>query len=716
MEFTQNPWMWDLEVHEAAMAERGKYHGQRLKARDVLRYYAAGERDFRGAILRGCDFRDADLSGADFTRADIRSAWFVNATLRGARFCHAKAGLQRRWWWVQLALVVAIATLSGFLQGFVGYLIAVLLFDFTSTEEIAAGIAGLGIIAIVFWEIARQGFTLKTLGNVAVAVAVAVAGAVAFAGAFAGAGAVTSAVAGTGAGAGAGAFAGAFAGAGAVAGAFAVAFAGAGAGAGAVAFAGAGLLLSIYINRRIRQNDPKFENLRVIGLALTALGGTAFSGADLTAATFAHAHLKSTNFADSRQQPTTLNQVRWHNAEKLNLARLGTSNLQDPRVRTLLTTLNGIDQDLSNTDLRGVNLADAQLHRINLKGTNLNGATLQGVGLQGANLTAAQCIGTDCTAAHLTGACLEAWNIDETTILQDIDCQYVFLKETPNALGGRERLPHNPDKCFEPGDFEKYFQEVLDEVKILIRGGVDPQAFKTAFQALMQQHQITPNNVRGLQRKGADVLMTVAAPPDQPKPEIARTFDTAYEKALPATTAQALLEAERRNKQEFVEFANKSIDRISHVLSNLTINTTAMTHSHNPSITTGDGSVYAGHDVTLTGSTLNLGKISGQVSHQINQLPDAVSSSDQPSLKDLLTQLKAAIDQDTELSDDEKAEALGEVAKLTKAGSNPQVGAMQRIAKRATATLKSITEPLNEASKLASTCQSLLPMIMSLFG
>jgi uncharacterized protein YjbI with pentapeptide repeats len=61
------------------MAERGKYHGQRLKAKEVLRLYAAGERDFRGAILRGCNFRDADLSEADFSGADIRSARFVDA-------------------------------------------------------------------------------------------------------------------------------------------------------------------------------------------------------------------------------------------------------------------------------------------------------------------------------------------------------------------------------------------------------------------------------------------------------------------------------------------------------------------------------------------------------------------------------------------------------------------------------------------------------------
>jgi len=94
-----------------AMGEQGNYHGQRLKAQDVLRLYAAGERDFRGTILRGCNFRNADLSGADFSGADICSARFVEATLRGAKFCRAQAGLQRRWWLGQMALVIVIAVL-----------------------------------------------------------------------------------------------------------------------------------------------------------------------------------------------------------------------------------------------------------------------------------------------------------------------------------------------------------------------------------------------------------------------------------------------------------------------------------------------------------------------------------------------------------------------------------------------------------------------------
>lgn len=67
---------------KATPLSQGKYHGKPLSATEVIRLYDAGERDFRGAILRGNTFHKANLSGADFSGADIRSARFVDATLQ----------------------------------------------------------------------------------------------------------------------------------------------------------------------------------------------------------------------------------------------------------------------------------------------------------------------------------------------------------------------------------------------------------------------------------------------------------------------------------------------------------------------------------------------------------------------------------------------------------------------------------------------------------
>ena len=361
-----------------------KYYGQRLKAKDVLRLYAAGERDFRGAILRGCNFCGADLSGADFSEADIRSAWFVNAMLQEVKFCGACGGLQKRWIAGQLSILVSIATLIGLLQGFSGGILGFYLLEPGPESELRiAGFVGLIVVATTLIAIKKYGFTSKTLGSFtaifilafAVAVIVAAVYNYLYVDSFSQALTIASGIA-VGI-----AFATAISGTIAVASIFiisisavipiAIAFAVTVAVAIAYAFGFVGghelqylssfaitiaiavvsLILYVYIDICVSQSDPKFKNLRIIGLAFSALGGTSFSGADLTEVYFTNAVLRSVNFANSRKQATILTHIRWHRAQKLARARLGDSNLQDLRVREILITLDGNNKDLSKATI-----------------------------------------------------------------------------------------------------------------------------------------------------------------------------------------------------------------------------------------------------------------------------------------------------------------------------------------------------------------------------
>lgn len=699
---------------------QGKYHGKRLSATEVIRLYAAGERDFRGSILRGNNFHKANLSGADFSGADIRSARFVDATLQNTNFSYAMAGVQWQWAIGQWFLIGIIAVLAGLLQRYTVSFIGILFRESPdaladSRAGLLIGLGSIFIVSAIFLIIARQGFTLKALGSVVFAFAVvfAVVFTVNFNSIFLVASATAVAVLSVFAFALFVALAVTLADAGAVTGfcigtvAVTVNRVSPTTIPAAAAVAGVSLLLFVYINRQIHREDPKFENLRIIGLAFAALGGTSFNSADLSGATFSQAKLKSSNFAASRQRPTILSRVRWHGAQQLDRARLGMANLKDPRVLKLLTTLNGIDQDFSNADLHGANLAGAELGQANLRGANLNGALLKEANLHKANLTEANCIAADFTAAHLTGACLEAWNIDSTTILEDIDCQYVFLRKKPDARGDRERRPHNPDKCFEPGDFEKLFKEMLDTVQLLIRNGINPDSFKAAFQSIIQAHPgITTDSIQSFERQGDDILLTLQVPEGTNKADVERTWDEVYEARLAAATATAQLEAEKRRGDDIKEVSLG----FSRFLSSFQIN-----NMNNP-INTGDGSFYAGGDVNLTGSTLNLGTISGQVSNQINQIP-APTATDQPSLKDILTRLQTAVETDSELSDEEKAEALQAVGRIATAGAEPNPDAKAKgIVKRASETLKGLAESLTDASQLAEACKTLLPIILSLFA
>ena len=480
---------------------------------------------------------------------------------------------------------------------------------------------------------------------------------------------------GTGAFVGAGTFAvtfavaGAFAGAGTFAVTFTVAVAVAVAVvvrtsfAVAVAVAVAGLLLSFYVGRQVLKGNEKFAIARTFGLAVAALGGTAFCGANLTGAAFNQARLQNTNFANTRQRQTILTHVCWRNAQRLNHARLGTSILQDQRVRTVLTTPEkGHKQDFTDANFRGANLSGVTLEAAILKRAILSDALLTHAILKDANLTEAQAINADFTGACLTGATLEAWNIDSTTTLKNIDCQYVFLRETPDERGTRERRPHDPDKLFQPGDFEKFFKEMLDDVQILIRKGIDPIAFRAAFQNIMEQHpDITENAIKGIEKQGEDVLLKLQVPEGTDKAKIERDWDSSYQAGLKAGRERERLES----ASKFEKFAFLLAEKPTTI------------YNRNDMMSGNDNSRRIDIQGNVNQSSIIAGD-NNQVSNQINQLGETEI---QAQLKDLLTQLETAIESEPTLSAEDKAEALEEVGELAAAGQSPQDGPMKKAAK-----------------------------------
>ena len=720
------------------MTEPGKYSKQRLKVKEVLRLYAAGERDFRGTILRGCNFHGANLSGADFTGADIRSAQFVNTILRETQFIFVKAGLQKRWAFIQIILLTLLAVSAGTIHAFTFILIYNFLGSFAAITANKFEISYLILLIIyaisqILLEKPTQtkqhvnafyvlGFLYTGLPSILVSILLAsilnssfyflifaiygmvfyIVGNIIFPSIF-------------------------FHFSAGVMGLYGYTF--------GIAVANIFVFFSIITIQEYIAIPPRSSKIPLysvnkffsgsterffcMALSFFSIGGTCFDGSDLSKANFNGGNLGNASFVNSRKNKISLHQIRWKDVKNLDHANFDKeSNLKSYRIRRLLVTLDGKDQDFSKADLKGVDLDGVTLHRIDLKEADLSNSTLRfaemheanlsraclrAANLRQADLSATQCVGTDFSRADLTGACLEAWNIYETTNFDNLKCDYVFLKAKPNQLGVRERLPHDPDKILEDGDFEKYFREVINEVKLLIRGGINIASIKAALNELKQKFDIVERAISVFRTKDEEyAILTAQVSESQNKGEIEHTFDAAIYKEYIKAVEAAHLAGKRSDDMEKIEFSLLAEPRSSIQIINM-----------NSSINAGDGGVI--NMGSMEGSVVNLGAISGQVSVQINQLPDTTASVNQHNLKDLLTQLKAAVDDDSELSDDEKAEALGEVAKLAKAGKNPQENAMQRMAKRATDALKSIAEPLSEASKLATVCKSLLPMILTLF-
>ena len=680
--------------------------------------------DYSGQNLQGRSFKGQDLTDANFSQADIKGADFTNAILKGADFTGAKAGLQKRWVIGLLIITLLLSALSGLFST-----VSVVLM-YNIKKDIIAGIVALITLAIFCIITARKGL-LAGLGMVAVAFGVVAVSAVTFASSVQGiaigllvlafAGVVTASVTFT--------FVFSFAFTFIFAIFFTIFFAfifaiilGNFDVPIAIVFAVAVVfvIFSAYIGWRSLNGDERDSWIRFYAIAFAATGGTSFHGADLTDADFTGATLKNTDFRGAN-----LTRTRFYEAKKLDFARPGNTILSNPAVLNLLVTLNGRHKSYIGANLRGANLIDADLKEANFKNADIIEATFQGANLEWANLTLTQAVGTNFTKAHITGACVEAWNIESTTILDNVDCRFVYLLEDPKPrTDDRERRPSSGE--FQPGEFTKLFEEVLNTVDLIFRNGIDWKAFITAFKKVQVENQDTELVIQSIENKGDGVVVVkVAVPENANKEKIHSDFTQSYQLALAAVEEKykSLLQA----KDERIEDHKQQIKDIKQFYSEL-VNISKSLADQQTSIenqiiqeinnVNNDSSRKIeigniGRDFNASGQALNLGEISGTVINTINELATAPEP-DKPGIKELLTQLKTAIETDTDLTAKDKEKALKQVKSLAEAAQNPQE--QQDLADTAITMLKGTIANLPTAAKLVEECGKLLPLIAGFLG
>ncbi len=562
--------------------------------------------DLRGADLRGCDLRgvnlqEADIRSTNFGRRRRRGEW-QTTNLTGADLSGAKAGLQRRYFLVQLS----IAAVLGLLMGLFVMIAAIFTAGFVTTnfDEIQTNAGGLWVIKgssvfcslVPFWVITRRGFTFRSAGTIAGALTVvgmlAIVGAsalglrVGFAFASALSGSLSGGFAGILAFAGVGAFAGTLAFArtaafvlaiffalvvamvGALAGASSGVESFAGTGAATVFFAGSSLFMGWYVARLAKRGDERFTLIRQLGLEFDAIGGTHFTGADLTQANLKKSKLKSTTFHNA-----TLIRTNFRDAHQLHHANPGRSLLANFQILDLLTSPDGrYGKNLSGINLRGAYLADANLENVNLSNTDLAEADLTGASLKDANLREANCIGTNLTKAYLTGACIDVWNIDHTTKLENADCQHIYMLSngSNNPKDWSERRPSSG--AFEPGEFTKLFEQVFDTVDLIFRNGVDWQSFIMAFDKLRIENEEVELQVQSIENKGDGVVVVrVQTSDNADKEKLHRQFTQMYGEAIQALEEQYRSQLKDKSArieeyQEEVKFLRRSSTEIHQVI------------------------------------------------------------------------------------------------------------------------------------------------------
>ncbi len=714
--------------------------------------------DFRDANLQGKSFEGQDLSGADFSYAHIQGVDFSDAKLVGADFSQAQAGLQDQWVFTLVAASLILAFVAGLDSAWSGASVGVFLVPQGNYGlDFLFGILALLVLIIYGFVVAQRGWGTEA-GGLAVILAATITFVAAVSGPNMGASVVIQAVqiAGTVAGVMAGTLATTatqllagkrISGAVIVLALLGSAF-GAGLGIpqdkpstlipgalGAVIMTIALIGLSVYATNRALAGDSRYALIRSIAIALCATKGTNFQNANLTETNFSQAKLKHTDLRGA-----TLTNTNWYQAESLEYARTSRTYLADSRIRELLVTKDGKAKNFDRYDLRELNLQNGNFADASFIGADLSEANLEKADLSRAKLVQAQLYRTNLTHTCLTGAYIQDWAISTDTTLEGIKCDYIYMKLPTPGDPDPWRKPDDRQEIFKEGDFSDFIAPIVKTLDLYrqqnidprrVAGtfttldlyhyeGIDPSAAAIALKQLAEAHPEADLEVVALEGRGEEkVRLQARVAEEVDRSGLSAEYFSRYREisSLPYSDLQALLTgiAEKderiRSLEDMVMTAiksNKSYIETYYTLGDTVSEKRSINFQADGNI--GDVSGIVGGDVS---GVLNLGTISGNVTNAINQLPTS-SDPDKPGLKELLAQLQTAIEAETELPPDDKAEALEQVKVLAEAGQKPEDSALQKAAKTAMKILKGTVATLSETSKLVEICSKLLPIVSPL--
>jgi uncharacterized protein YjbI with pentapeptide repeats len=458
--------------------------------------------DFSKKDFRGKSFIKQDLSQYDFSNADIRGANFTNCLLVSKNFSNAKTGLKLSWIIILICIILLLTIIAGVMIGYgggfpafimsikpenissqvvwllisTGFLILITFFVVVLKQGIGAG---LGIFSIIIVMITAMIGIFGQVGHIlaqsliqSLMIAITIAGVllgsllISVSWLVAGIKLLIPVVMITTLWT--------------VLGLLEVLF-GTLSGSAINSSSSASILfscllivsllaLSSYIGfRAIIKDDPKYRLIRQLAINITSLGATSFREANLTDADFTQANLKHTDF-----RKANLTRTCWFESKNLDLARIENAYLENPKIRQLVTTKNGEDQDFSNCDLRGLNLKGANLKKADLMGTNLSESSLIGADLTEAIIAKAKLYGVNLSEACLTDACIEGWAISTDLVYDNISCDAIYMKWVPPKKT-QDRKPDRSSETFQEGDFADFIFPYIDRLIYYTKADQDPR-------------------------------------------------------------------------------------------------------------------------------------------------------------------------------------------------------------------------------------------------
>jgi len=499
--------------------------------------------------------------------------------------------------------------------------------------------------------------------------------------------------------------------------------------------------LSTYVSIKAMAGDKRYGLIRTISISLSTALGTSFRGADLTDANFTNAILPHTDY-----RKANLKRTSWFQSTKLELSRIEGTYLEDESLRQLVVAKDGHGNTYDYKNLQGLNLQAANLTDASFIGADLNESNLQDADFTRAKLVKTRLYGADLTHSCLSGACIQDWAISTDTQLEQVVCTHIYMRLPMQDDPDPWRKPDNRNETFKEGDFtdfiapiiktlDLYRQQNVDPRQIASKfksldfyhyGGIDPAAAAVALKQLSEENPEAGLEVITLEGRGSEkIRLQAVVTGDANSSQLNAKYFEKYREisSLPYSDIQALL-AGAAEKDERIRSLEKLLgDALQQpkfyveTYQNQGEFIMAQENKGNVNISGVQGNISgiaaAGENQAMTG--VALGAISGNVTNTISQLPDTTDPNE-PSLKELLTQLQALIESEPELNEEDKVEALEQVKVLAESGQKPEDSTLQKLAKTAVKILKGTIASLPDVTKLVESGAKLLPYITKLLG
>ncbi|PSN15092.1 hypothetical protein C7293_08825 [filamentous cyanobacterium CCT1] len=675
-------------------------------------------------------YRSQDLEGRNFSDANLRGAIFSNSNLKGVNFIDSKTGLPEHIEFIFLCLSLLVIALSGtisqvtlqsilsesttrpvFLTTILVLSTFFLLVFFNSLVSAIVFSISIAVIAIIVGALSGEISTVLSdslAGVVVGAIGTSVLGSLIFVvnlaalivlclrGRLATYGMITLAFIGIGTTALAQA-----------------------ASLTIISFSiisGIVVLIGINGGKKSFTENYKHDLIKSLVIRLISLFGTNFKDTNLTDADFSGATLKGVNFYRAN-----LTRTCWKNSRDLEFSHVASTYLTNSIIRQLVVTCNGRGQNFDGLDLTGVNLQGANLQDASFIGANLNQSNLRDSDLSRAILKQTQLDGTDLTDAILTGACIEDWGMTNTTKLENVQCDYVYMRLPTPEKRNPLRKPDDERKTFSQGEFADFIKPYFDTLDLYHRQDVDPRSISIALKNLAENHPDVGLQFVAIEWRGNGLNIRYTAVPDVDKSELSHEYFTNYARIRKELlgSIQLRLAAQDAEISRMEGVINKFIQTGTHqsTIQAETIQIIqgefAMTENRGIHINTGDNANIRG--LSSGDGIVNLGTISGNVTNAINQLPNSPEP-DQANLKTLLAQLQQVIEIDSDLPDPDKADLLEQVQSLAEAKQVKEPAKREGIARKAMKIFDATLKSLPDTAKIVDACSKLLPLILKALG